>query len=477
MRFHERRFGIAKGWLALSVSSLIFAGILAGLLVVARMPPFHQWITDPLFFKRCLIVHVELSLFVWFFSFLSFLYTQLPTKNSSFSLNVLALVLSSVGVCLLIISAGLSNSLPVLSNYLPVIDHPLFNMGLFLFTLGVAAAILQARFFPGKEEEEGTPHMPAAVFPGLRTAALGVLVAITTVWASWLVTSGDLEPAAYYEVLFWGGGHVLQFANEAGMLAVWILLTASLSGCSPISRKWASRLFVLLILPTLLSPLIAIQGTSTPLYRSFFTRIMQWGIFPVVLVFMAACIRGLWLAHRAGRFRWNWASMGLATSMALTLSGFLLGALIRGSNTLVPAHYHANIGAVTVSYMAVTFVLFKPLGFRIPTAFLEKCANWQPLVFGVGQTVFALGFGLAGSYGMGRKLYGSEQNIRHMGEYAGLMIMGAGGFLAIAGGVLFLWVVVKTYHCLYLKKKKTSKKTLKVPLIALFKKGGIYEKR
>jgi heme/copper-type cytochrome/quinol oxidase subunit 1 len=80
-------------------------------------------------------------------------------------------------------------------------------------------------------------------------------------------------------------------------------------------------------------------------------------------------------------------------------------------------------------------------GFSIATPRLRRAAAWQPLVYGIGQMVFAAGFGLAGAYGMSRKAYGAEQAVRSTAETAGLAIMGVGGFVAIAGGLLFLGVV------------------------------------
>jgi cytochrome c oxidase subunit 1 len=73
---------------------------------------------------------------------------------------------------------------------------------------------------------------------------------------------------------------------------------------------------------------------------------MRWGIFPVVLAFLVLCLR-----HRrstAGSDRdaeyTRLLGTGLATSAGLTLLGFVLGACIRGSTSLVPAHYHASLG-------------------------------------------------------------------------------------------------------------------------------------
>jgi hypothetical protein len=170
---------------------------------------------------------------------------------------------------------------------------------------------------------------------------------------------------------------------------------------------------------------------------------MRYGIFPVVLVFVALCFRALARARHTGvlslrdpRFA------GFVTAAALTLVGFVLGALIRGSNTLVPAHYHAAIGAVTTSFMAVTFLLLPSLSARTPAPRWRALACWQPLLFGGGQLLMVLGFALAGAHGAARKAYGVEQASRTLAEGAGFAVMGVGGLVAIMGGVLFLTLVV-----------------------------------
>ena len=101
---------------------------------------------------------------------------------------------------------------------------------------------------------------------------------------------------------------------------------------------------------------------------------------------------------------------------------------------MVPAHYHASVGGVTVAFMAATFLLLDRLGLPVPSARLRRAAAWQPLLYGGGMAIFAAGFGLAGAHGMGRKMYGAEQAARGLAETVGLLGMGVGGFVAIAGG-------------------------------------------
>jgi hypothetical protein len=191
-------------------------------------------------------------------------------------------------------------------------------------------------------------------------------------------------------------------------------------------------------------------GTWSPGYRDGFTNLMRWAIFPVLSLFLIACLRLLLVELRAGRI--GLASIvdprisGFLVSALLTLLGIALGAGIRGSNTMIPAHYHASIGGITAAFMAVTYLMLPAFGFSISTRRLRRAAALQPAVYGIGQMIFASGFALAGIYGMSRKVYGAEQAGRGLGESIGLGVMGVGGLIAVVGGLLFLGIVAAVWR-------------------------------
>jgi hypothetical protein len=93
--------------------------------------------------------------------------------------------------------------------------------------------------------------------------------------------------------------------------------------------------------------------------------------------------------------------------------------------------------------MTLTYGLLRPLGFPSLSRKWQRLVPLQLALFGFGQVVFAVGFAFGGAHGLGRKTYGAEQHIRSIGEYIGLGIMGTGGLLAIAGGLLFLLLVIR----------------------------------
>jgi hypothetical protein len=258
-----------------------------------------------------------------------------------------------------------------------------------------------------------------------------------------------LPPAERYELAFWGGGHVLQLATEAAMAACWIVLLASALGRSPVGRRFGLAIFGALLAPWLASPVLALLGPGSWQHRVGFTRLMQWALFPAMTVLLVACVAALMRARREGRWpARGWADprlLGFAASAGLTVLGFVLGACIRGSNTIVPAHYHAAIGAVTAAFMATTWLALEPLGLRLTSPRLRRWTAWQPGLFACGQSVFAIGFAFAGAHGAERKVYGAEQAGRSLAESIGLGVMGLGGLVAVAGGLIFLWAVLSAF--------------------------------
>jgi cytochrome c oxidase subunit 1 len=431
---------IARAWFLLAIGSLLLAGLLSLLLVLGRLPFLSPLFTDPLFFKRALVVHVNLAMVIWFqagtAAFLGLaLGAQLPRRLVS-----LSLVLGVVGVLGLLAGAVMPGAHPILANYIPVIDHPVFIGGLICWFAGTGLFFATTLFTPANAPNALSDDTLVA----LRASAAANLIAIATLCVAWRTTLSGLPAIGYYELIAWGGGHVLQVANVAATLGLWLFLLHRWSGKTVLTSSAVRWLLAALVLPTLYVPLLALGGTSSTAYNQGSTQLMRWTIFPVALIVLGLSVRHI-IRHRASSpllirdHRIN----GFVGSATLTVLGFVLGSLIRSSTTLVPGHYHAAIGAVTLALMAAAYEFCRTVS---PAALIEPAlrrARLQLLLFGGGQAVFALGFALAGAYGLGRKQYASDQHVRSLGEYLGLGVMGAGGLVAVASGLLFLAVMVR----------------------------------
>lgn len=423
------------------------AGALAVVLLIGRvLALLPAYDADVDFARRALVVHVNHSVVVWFFAFLAGLFLLLPSPRSS-ARAPLALTLASSGVALFTLLT-FGQQLPVLSNYVPVLDHSLFLLGLGAFAAGVALTFLdRARLFGGAPTthavHDAGPHdtsswLQPSARDAVRGAAIAYLCALATVAVAALTQERSLPAAEYYERLFWGGGHILQIACVLAMLAVWDVLLRELTGHGALSRRWNLVLCALLLLPALAAPGIVLMRRSEVL----FTRMMQWGIFPMVSVVLIGAMRTLWRARATLRTRMRTpAFTALSTSMIMTIAGFVVGAMIVRDTTLVPAHYHLSIGAVTVSFMGMLFVTMPRLGWPLS---MSRAALWQPLVYGIGQAVFAGGLATAGFWGQAaRKVYGREQVVDQFSQTLGFATAGVGGLAALIAGVLFVVVIVR----------------------------------
>jgi hypothetical protein len=430
--------GPARGWFLFAIGSLVLAGFLSLTLVIGRLP-FLGWLfTDPLFFKRALVVHVDLAIVVWFQAgTLAFLGLALGPRLHR-GVTAAAFSLAATGIIGLLVGAIMPGALPVLSNYVPVIDHPVFFGGLICWFAGAGLFFAQALTTPARTDAKA---LGSETVIALRASAAANLLAIVTFVIA-ARTTPEAAPAVFYELVFWGGGHVLQAANVAAMLGLWLHLLRRWTGLAVFPSVFVAALMAALILPQLIIPPLALGGTTATQYFSMATHLMRWTIFPVVLVVLAASARHVWRL-RAGLDWQDYRATGLAGSAALTVLGFILGALIRGSSTLVPGHYHCAIGAVTIALMTAAYDFCRDVAPASAAPAAPQRARLQLLLFGGGQAVFGLGFALAGVYGLGRKQYGVEQHVRSLGEYLGLSVMGLGGLIAVAGGIFFLAVMLR----------------------------------
>jgi cytochrome c oxidase subunit 1 len=451
-----------RRWCGLAIGSLVIAGLLSLAVVVGRLPVLSRLIDDPLFFKRCLVVHVDLALVVWFYAFLAAL-LAFGTRSRSSPMGIAACTLAVGGVVGMLGGALMRGAQPVLANYVPVIDHPLFGVGLAAFFTGTLLQLVSALGAPRRGSA-----VPEDALIGLQAAAVAVAIAAAT-WVSaraGLPAGTDVHTRA--EFLAWGPGHVLQAANACAMLAVWLWLLERITGTPVLSPQAARLVFGALVLPQMIMPLLTVRGTLDTLYHTGATRLMRWGIFPAILVVLVVGLNHLRM-HRAAPGRRSPAGRvaltGFAASALLALLGMVLGFCIRGSTTLVPAHYHAALGAVTVAFMSAAYFLcegVRPLRVgstgsdRLEqgitpadltsnglTPSLWRAARRQLALFGVGQAIFALGFAVGGAYGLGRKAYAAEQHVRSAGELCGLIVMGLGGLVAATGGLWFLFLVLR----------------------------------
>jgi cytochrome c oxidase subunit 1 len=433
----DSRRTLALGWLWLCVLSLLGAGMFSLLLVVSRTPYISDIIPWIDFFHSALVVHVDLSVLVWSLSFGGILWSlnQRPGKPW---LAWPALVLACIGATIIIISPFVRDAHPLMSNYVPVLQHPLFFSGLFLFALGFTALVVNSMIFMAPVG----PWMSGqgALRFGLNTAAVSAAVALICFAWSYLQMPDYLLGQSFFELLFWGGGHVLQFTYTLLMLVAWLWLSSRAGLKLPLTPRVVLLILFVGLACVFLSPLIYLSYPITSLeHVELFTWLMRWGgslaTLPLALAILSALLR------YGGRTDEELlARSALQCSIFLFGIGGVIGFLISGSNVTIPAHYHGSIVGVTLALMGVCYILLPQLGFPVRNM---KLAIWQPVIYSGGQLMHVAGLVWSGGYGVQRKVAGAQQDLDSIERVMGMGLMGLGGLISSIGGLLFLIVVLR----------------------------------
>ena len=429
----NNRRRVVSAWVILGILSLVAAGIFSLLLVLARTPIIQSLLPFADFFRVALVVHVNLSVLVWLLAMSSALWS-LSSRGERKIWDGMSFWLAAAGALVMVFApfAGAGN--PQMSNYVPVLDHPLFFAGLGLFVAGISSHLLRA--VVTRTRIGDTLSGPDALSAGITFSAIIVAVAFLSTWASYLGIPADMSGQIYFEFLFWGGGHVIQFGYTLLMMIAWVVL-ASASGCRVELTPRLMLVFLLFIcLPIITVPFLYLAHDIVSAgHRLAFTELMKYGGLSCLPLGLAI-VSGLWRTQpESGEGRY--LRSALNSSVALFLAGGVLGFLIAGLDIVIPAHYHGATVGVTIAFMGLCFFLLPRLGFGpIPA----KMAFWQPYLYGGGQLLHIAGLAWTGGYGMQRKTAGAAQGIDRLGEVAGMGLMGLGGLVSVIGGVLFLIV-------------------------------------
>jgi cytochrome c oxidase subunit 1 len=427
----------ATAWLMLGLASLIAAGIFSILLVLARTPVVSGWIPFIDFFHVALVVHVTLSVLIWLLSISAAMWSLSSTHDvplwdkASFTLAI-------AGTAAVVVApfAGAGN--PMMSNYVPVLEHPLFFWGLSLFAAGIVGHMLRTLLTrrPLGLSLTGTESLHA----GISLSAVLTGISMAAIAASWFGTPDTMDGQIYYEFLFWGGGHVVQFSYTLLMMVSWVVL-AFASGCSfELTPRLTLVFLVFLALPVITVPFLYLaHDVVSAGHRLAFTELMKYGglsCLPLGLAVLAS----VWSAGKP-EGESIYLRAALISSLGLFAVGGVLGFTIAGLDIVIPAHYHGATVGVTIAFMGLTYFLLPRLGFGPLPA---RIAHWQPYLYAGGQLMHIIGLAWTGGYGVQRKTAGLAQGVDRIGEIAGMGLMGFGGLISVIGGLLFLIVAYKS---------------------------------
>lgn len=420
----------ARGWLSLGISALAIAGLFALVLVVARTPSLAQIPIFSHLFHDALVVHVDLSVLVWFLSIACMFWHMLALKSGSWLvipyLERAAMICMGAGIGAMTLSPFMTQGEALMSNYIPVISNMAFFLGLAFVLCSVGLMALRLMLCSGSLES------PMA-FGAYCTMLTTVVAIVCFVWSLRIMPEGVFEGAQFYEIAFWGGGHVLQFTHSQILMLCWFALAGALCREEILCAGITKGCFAFMLVAACGAPVIYLAFDIASMeYRQFFTThmILFGALGPVI--FALAIFKARFTHMRSG----GGAVRGcLFASLGLFLYGGILGSMIQGQNVVIPAHYHGSIVGITLAFMGVAYLLMPKFGWRDVSK--TKLAIAQPWVYAIGQTMHISGLAWSGGYGVLRKTPGAANELSTAIK-AAMGLMGLGGLLAIIGGLMFV---------------------------------------
>lgn len=425
---------LAIGSLSVAVGFLLASGVYPLLLALARTTYEMPW--KELFYTA-LVLHVDFTVLWWLLA-VAGVFWSLNSNGRNIQGGWMALALIVFGGILAGIAPLTADSNPLTNNYVPMLENHMFIKGLIVFGGGVLVLLLRALAATPYKETFTANHEGAMRF-GVWTSAVAALIAVLMLL--WTIVDMPVinESRTYYETMFWAGGHVLQFVHTALMCVCWLWLASACGVETPASPKLAMAAFAIGVLPVLLAPMPFVQyGIGNPEFMNWFVWLMRDGNGVAPLIIGMAVIWGL-IKSGPVALEDRHLYVSLLVSIFLFGLGGVLGFFIAESSTLITAHYHGSIVAVTMAFMAITYYLLPRFGFAQPNL---KWARIQVYAYAFGQFIHIVGLAWGGGHGMKRKVVGTTQDIGVQAFVTPQDLVGLGGVIAVLSGILFAAVVL-----------------------------------
>jgi cytochrome c oxidase subunit 1 len=480
LQFHKSAETLMKVNAVAGVLCLLAGGILALLVTLTRWPAVHLLPAD--MFYLALTAHgIDMLIFWIIFFEMAILYfcssTLLRCRLATPRMAWLAFALMVIGAITTNVAVFQGGSSVMMTSYAPMPAAPHFYLGLILFAVGalIGCFIFLGTLVVARAEKTYEGSIPLVTFGALTaciiaifTIASGAIILIPTfLWSVGYIHQID---ALMYKTIWWAFGHSSQQINVAAHVAVWYAIAAIVFGAKPMSEKVSRGAFLLYILFLQLAS--AHHVLTDPGISS------EWKIFntsyAMYLAVLASMVHGLTvpgsieIAQREkglnrGLFEWirkaPWGNP-VFSGMFISLIGFgflggisgvMMGTeqlnLIIHNTVYVPGHFHATVVVgTTLAFMALTY-------FLIPTLFrremiLPGLAKWQPYLFGIGMSLFAVFMMGAGTLGVARRHWdmaftGAAMPYEYPGTaYLMMGLMALAGLAAIVGGGIYLLITV-----------------------------------
>src|SRR5690606_3336359 len=116
------------------------SGLFSMLLVASRTPFVNQWLPSADFFRIALVLHVDLSVLVWFVAMAGLLWSLYGAWRMQWKAWS-GLWVTAGGTLVMALAPFLDPGEAIMANYIPVLDSTLFLVGLVMFGCGAALLV------------------------------------------------------------------------------------------------------------------------------------------------------------------------------------------------------------------------------------------------------------------------------------------------------------------------------------------------
>jgi len=427
-------------WIKNGIIALAIAGIYSIFLVALRAPQVSQFFPDKSFFKTALVVHVNLSVLVWLLSGMAIIWSM--NKGKTGFEGIFAKI-AFFSMLLMAASPFIGSADPVMNNYIPMLENLTFILGLCLFGVALLLFAFQTILVSSCSLRSNSQEDRLIGIVSLTSSLMFILIWLCFILSFQnlvhLTSFAELDIDFYYEMLYWSGGHLLQFIYTQIVMFVWILLFRMILQ----DNLKFNKIYYLLFILNFIVSLGILYGhmkynMEDSEFKEFFTKHMKHGggLVPslFLLVLLAEFMKNK-IADKAPKF----VIAALASSFFLFFAGGLIGVIISGVNVTIPAHYHGMIVGISVALMGLVYLYC----YEYDVTQSYNSATWQIYIFTFGQILHIMGLALAGGYGVMRKNPGEEIALSAK-IYMGMV--GGGGLIAIIGGLMFVYICARKLY-------------------------------
>ncbi|MGL9758134.1 MAG: cbb3-type cytochrome c oxidase subunit I [Wolbachia sp.] len=410
---------LCRQWIFLAVCALACSGLLSIIVIFLRLPFISSLIPSAQYiFDNALVIHVNLSILVWMCSIISLLFIiNLQNTNSWFNFSW---VLSTLSMLLIFVSAFVPNTEVIKSNYIPVLQNKLFLLGLGLFIVSILIYAVLA-------------YMSNKQASYLCVGQIGLVIILVSSFLCFVLAYNNMpvdiyhaDKSLFYEYLFWGGGHLLQFAFAQGMFLVYlIILNASDISLNKITIL---PLFINTVLAVGAPFLYFVYPVDSAELIQFFTWHMRiaGAVLPCFLIILVYRNIKTLLSNK-GNY--------LLHSFVLFIYGGILGVLTIEGNVTIPAHYHGSVVGITIAFMNFVYWLLPKLDCK---EIKSSTVKLQIYAYSFGHFLHITGLVWLGGYGALRKV----ADLPSISSMLARTCFIVGGAISVIGGMLFVIIVL-----------------------------------